>query len=193
MATKWKCERCETECTSERGWKRHMTMKHGAYDTKEEASAGGTGIRAEARSVLGDSSLADVASDVNRVPGEGPRIGDESGSRKSRRTREERDQEEKRLLAFKRIGGALCRKVATIPYNVWAAVVHRPEMALSDEEAKELTDSYLQLLEGTEIDFSNPKWALMAIMAINIECIARRIPHFKQMMDEAAIEEQPVQ
>lgn len=171
----FQCPHCSYAPASIQGWKSHMSRSHGGWNLKQlEESGGEPTARDRARALSGYQSLAEVKAAAPELEGT-PAPTSAIASRKPRITREEAEKAERVRLARERIGGVICDKAARSPYRLWAALAGDPSLKLSDEEALEMKQAYEQLAEGLGADFTLWYFALLAVLAVNADCIAARI------------------
>ena len=94
---------------------------------------------------------------------------------------EKRAKDQERALET--IGKSICNKLASIPYEVWAAMAADPALKLTPDEQKELADSYFLFVQSMNPDFTKPVWLIGGIILMNSVMISQRL---KYMNDKLA-------
>jgi hypothetical protein len=84
------------------------------------------------------------------------------------------EKEERKKRAMERVGMHLSKKLATIPYEVWAKLAREDKLKLNAEEAEGLAGDYFELAQSLEIDFDSPMWLGVGIFLSNAVLIGER-------------------
>lgn len=173
-----KCEDCEAKglhprITNERGWKQHMSTYHKGWREKgPDVARNLTGF--DSAKAVSDSA---PETDAAGQPGQPGVAGSGSKTAKpARLSRADAERAEKSDKAREMIGAILCKKAARGPYVALAAVFNDARWLLLQEEEKELYQAYLQLAESTDADFTKPIWSWIAVLAVNSDILAARLP-----------------
>lgn len=81
----------------------------------------------------------------------------------------------KRQLALETAGRAILKKAAKLPYETWAILASDSDMELTPEQARDLADTYFEIAQGFDIDFSNPYILLFGMAGMHVDLVATRI------------------
>jgi hypothetical protein len=150
-----------------------MTRSHGGFTVAELETAGITpNTRDIARAMTpGQFRSADAVagaapgSDTERAPGEQDQPVRRAGKK-------ERDAQV--LQAERAIMVARARRVAKLPYSIWAGIAHDASLRLSPEEEENLTDAWTMLFEAYGWTPGGKLWTLSEVMALEAIAIASR-------------------
>lgn len=94
-------------------------------------------------------------------------------------------KEERKRKALETVGKRYCKLIAEIPYDMWAKFAEDKMLALNEAEAKELADSYYELAQAIEPDFSNPWIIGFGICIQNGMLITSRYKYLSDLEEEA--------
>lgn len=168
-------ESCTVLLPSKKKWKQHMTDVHGGFTNEQlRAALPNTGSE-QAKGMLGQGSLEELAAKAPANEGGSESAGPETVTPKPRKSKVDPEEEKRKRLRIERIGGAICKKVAGLPYTFWANVAGDPEMKLRPEQQKELADAYFEMAQGYGAGFESPIWGVLAVIAINGDLVAERL------------------
>jgi hypothetical protein len=165
------CPKCQREFNGGRALKEHMSAEHGGFSQGDIPSDGN-----KAKDILGSSSLDELAGKApadDAIEPDGIESPKKTG--RPKKNAEEIAAAERRKLAMDKIGGVITRKVASVPYVLWAAMASNDSLRLTKDEQKELADAYLEIARGYDADFSSPFFGVFAAIAINAEFVAKRM------------------
>lgn len=143
----------------------------------------------ELRSLSGFGSIDDVAKSAPSSTGGEPTTrtrttgtaGRTTTPRQSAAELEAAKKAERRAIALEGAGKAILKKAASLPYETWAALAADPELKLSELERKELADTYYEIAQGFDIDFSNPWILLVGMAGMHVDLVATRIKHLNDV------------
>lgn len=166
---------CSELLPSKKKWKQHMSDVHGGFTNEQlKAAMPNTGSEQAKNMLGGQGSLEELAKGAPSTEGEQEKTGPGTVV-KTRKPKVDPEEEKRRRLRMERIGGAICKKVASIPYRAWANIAGDPELCLRPDQQKELADAYFEMAQGYGAGFDSPIWGIMAVLAINGDFIAERL------------------
>lgn len=160
------CPVCFTDTPDPNAWRAHMTSDHGGFTDEQKFQAGILEDGENARTALGDENLDDVP---ETTPPKTPRPITAVPRSASARGKVRREPSA--------IGRILVRRLGTMPYTTWAALMNDKRFALQPDEQKELTEMYLEIVQGMDVDFSSPKWAFLAALSVNADFVLVRLSY----------------
>lgn len=180
------------------GLKKHLTMSHGGWNLEDLKTAGAVVSDSDiARSMTPGrfNSLASVAEgapdrDSDAEPGEG-RENRSTSSQSPRKpyTRKQKGPNDAEIELLRKATIARCRRMAKLPYSMWAAITGDPSLRLNPEEEEELTAGYVALFEAYGWQVAGKLWAWLDLTAAHCALIAVRSDVMKNLF--AGQQEQP--
>jgi len=129
-----------------------MSSKHDGFTEDDKINAGIVDENDNARNVLDDTAPPQTNKKTTQ-----------------KTTKQKRDASA--------IGRIVIRKLARLPYRTWAAWMKDPRFDLTAEDQKELTDAYMEIVQGLDVDFSSPKWAFIAVLSVNADLVTARLAY----------------
>lgn len=172
-----KCPKCDTTVETPQGLKTHMSKAHKGWTVDDLRAAGvEPTARDHLRGMAGADSFAEAraAAPATEQSEEEKKASDAAKSPRKSSKREEAELEEKKRLAREKIGGIINKKLASMPYNMWAAMMNDDSIRLTKDELTEIVDAYNQLGEAYGLDYSGKIAALFAVLAVNGDAISKR-------------------
>jgi hypothetical protein len=137
------CPRCSIPLDTEGGLKRHMTRKHGGYNSDEIVSAGGEPSGKDiARSIDGHVSIDSVVADAP----ESETIKKDKAAEKREQKKSEKEREE-----FLRLRPQLVnrwKRRLRIPYSLWARLTDDQDIKLSEQELTEGAELHVDFCDA---------------------------------------------
>lgn len=99
--------------------------------------------------------------------------------------KERQEQEDREnAAATEAIGKVATRKLATMPYNLWAYLASDPSLRLSVEEVKELSEAYFHLIKAMKPNLNKPKWIFGSILLLNFDMVSSRLQKKLEQTEE---------
>lgn len=173
MSKEYKCPHGDHVSDSERGLKAHMTRTHGGFTVAELEGAGISPTNRDIARAMTPGQFrsaeavagAAPSSDAERAPGEQ----EQPVRRAGKKARDAEVQEAERKIMYAR-----ARRVAKLPYSIWAGIAHDESLRLSPEEEENLTDAWAMLFEAYRWTPDGKLWTLSEVMALEAISIAAR-------------------
>ena len=118
------------------------------------------------------ATAREVAATPSQVISPGPK----GSAARKQIAKEKQDQEDKENAAAIEVTGKIAtRKLAGMPYRVWAFLASDPSLALNPDEQRELSDAYFQLIKAMKPNMNKPVWILGTIALLNFDMVAVRM------------------
>lgn len=95
----------------------------------------------------------------------------------ARLAKEAEEKQRRKEIAMQRTGRHLMSKLAAVPYDFWAKFAHDDALKLTPQEHKELTEDYILLVQGFDVDFSSPWFMIFGLAASHAVLVQSRLEH----------------
>jgi hypothetical protein len=179
---KLKCPKpdCGQDCESLKGLKQHMSKSHDGWTDSDIAEAASKVSGDEGAALLG---ARDFPSAAASAPTSDKPAGAESP--KSRKTREEREQESARMEFARTMAHEMCKSLAKDPWEIMSWALMDERLGISDAEAEPIAQAYQKIVDAMGLQFASTWFAVWIALRSNFAVIKSRLPIIQEHLEAA--------